>query len=149
MAEIEIGVLALQCLERRIPDRQTLRGEVEAWQKSRNRDAVRVNWRFTTEDARIKLRSICPSIQTCRTTGSGYPSSLKPPNMEILVKLPENQQPSQVGHDIAAISEGWRPQPGAGEEVASAIMRSASRSDAFSEDKRAFRSFVTTRIMRI
>ena len=65
MAEIAIGVLARQCLERRIPDRETLRGEVEAWQKSRNRDAVRVNWRFTTEDARIRLRSLYPSIQTC------------------------------------------------------------------------------------
>ena len=65
MAEIEIGVLARQCLERRIPDRETLRGEVETWQKSRNRDAVRVNWRFTTADARIRLRSLYPSIQTC------------------------------------------------------------------------------------
>ena len=65
MAEIEIGVLARQCLERRIPDRETLRGEVETWQKSRNRDAVRVNWRFTTEDARIRLRSLYPSIQNC------------------------------------------------------------------------------------
>ena len=65
MAEIEIGVLARQCLERRIPDRETLRGEVGTWQKSRNRDAMRVNWRFTTEDARIRLRSLYPSIQTC------------------------------------------------------------------------------------
>ena len=65
MAEIEIGVLARQCLERRIPDKETLRGEVETWHKSRNRDVVRVNWRFTTEDARIRLRSLYPSIQTC------------------------------------------------------------------------------------
>ena len=65
MAEIEIGVLARQCLERRISDKETLRGEVEMWQKSRNRDAERVNWRFTTEDARIRLRPIYPSIQTC------------------------------------------------------------------------------------
>ena len=65
MAEIEIGVPARQCLERRIPDKETLRGEVETWHKSRNRDAVRVNWRFTTEDARIRLRSLYPSIQTC------------------------------------------------------------------------------------
>ena len=50
MAEIEIGVLARQCLERRIPDRGVLHREVEAWQECRNRDAVRVNWRFTTED---------------------------------------------------------------------------------------------------
>ena len=43
MAEIEIRVLARQCLERRIPDKETLRGEVETWQRSRNGDAVRVN----------------------------------------------------------------------------------------------------------
>ena len=65
MAEIEIGALVRQRLERRIPDKETLCGEVETWQKSRNRDAVRVNWRFTTEDARIRLRSLYPSIQTC------------------------------------------------------------------------------------
>ena len=64
MAEIEIGVMARQCLERRIPDRETLRSEVETWQRSRNRDAVRVNWRFTTQNARIRLRSLYPSIQT-------------------------------------------------------------------------------------
>ena len=63
MAEIEIGVLARQCLERRIPDQSTLRREIEAWQGQRNRDTVRVNWRFTTEDARIKLKSLYPSIQ--------------------------------------------------------------------------------------
>ena len=65
MAEIEIGVMARQCLERRIPDRAVLRREVKAWQERRNREAVRVNWRFTTEDARIKLKSLYPSIQTC------------------------------------------------------------------------------------
>ena len=64
MAEIEIGVLARQCLERRIPDGDALDREVEAWQECRNRDGVRVNWRFTTEDARIKLKSLYPSIQS-------------------------------------------------------------------------------------
>ena len=63
MAEIEIGVLSRQCLDRRIADREVLSREVEAWQKRRNRDAVRVDWRFTTEDARIKLKSLYPSIQ--------------------------------------------------------------------------------------
>ena len=63
MAEIEIGVLARQCLDRRISDQSTLRQEVEAWQDRRNRDTIRVNWRFTTADARIKLRSLYPSIQ--------------------------------------------------------------------------------------
>ena len=63
MAEIEIGVLARQCLDRRIPDQSVLRREVAAWQNQRNRDGVRVDWRFTTEDARIKLKSLYPSIQ--------------------------------------------------------------------------------------
>ena len=40
-----------------------LRGEVNAWQNQRNRDVIRVDWRFTTEDARIKLKSLYPSIQ--------------------------------------------------------------------------------------
>ena len=63
MAEIEIGVLDRQCLSRRIPDQKVLRREVAAWQGQRNRDAVRVEWRFTTADARIKLKSLYPSIQ--------------------------------------------------------------------------------------
>ena len=62
MAEIEIGVMARQCLDRRLPDQNTLRREVDAWQERRNQEAIRVNWRFTTEDARIKLKSLYPSI---------------------------------------------------------------------------------------
>ena len=65
MAEIEIGVMARQCLDRRIPDQGTLRDEVDAWQERRNQEAIRVSWRFTTEDARIKLKSLYPSIQSC------------------------------------------------------------------------------------
>ena len=63
MAEIEIGVMARQCLDRRIPDQRALRRKVGAWQAQRNRDGIRVDWRFTTEDARIKLKSLYPSIQ--------------------------------------------------------------------------------------
>ena len=63
MAEIEIGVLARQCLDRRIPDQGALRREAGAWQQQRNRDTIRVGWRFTTADARIKLKSLYPSIQ--------------------------------------------------------------------------------------
>ena len=63
MAEIEIGAMARQCLDRRIPDRDSLRREVAAWQERRNRDSVRVDWRFTTDDARIRLKSLYPSIQ--------------------------------------------------------------------------------------
>ena len=62
MAEIEIGVMARQCLDRRIPDRSVLRREATAWQARRNRDSIRVDWRFTTADARIRLKSLYPSI---------------------------------------------------------------------------------------
>ena len=63
MAEIEIGVMVRQCLDRRIPDQSVLQREVGAWQHQRNQDAIRVDWRFTTEDARIKLKSLYPSSQ--------------------------------------------------------------------------------------
>ena len=63
MAEIEIGVMSRQCLNRRIPDQKTLRKEINAWQEQRNKKAIHVNWRFTTADARIKLKSLYPSIQ--------------------------------------------------------------------------------------
>ena len=63
MAEIEIGAMVRQCVDRRIPDRDSMRREVEAWQQRRNRESVRVDWRFTTADARIKLKTLYPSIQ--------------------------------------------------------------------------------------
>ena len=63
MAEIEIGALARQCLNRRIPDQDALRRESKAWQDRRNQDTIKVDWRFTTTDARIKLKSLYPSIQ--------------------------------------------------------------------------------------
>lgn len=63
MAEIEIGVMTRQCLNRRINDQETLKCEIKAWQDERNKQAVQVNWRFTTEDARVKLKSLYPSMQ--------------------------------------------------------------------------------------
>ena len=63
ISEIELGVLARQCLDRRIPRQEDLARETGAWQEQRNREAIRVDWRFTTEDARIKLKSLYPSIQ--------------------------------------------------------------------------------------
>ena len=63
MAEIEIGLLSRQCLSRRIADRETMCREVAAWAKRRNNAATPVNWRFKTEDARIKLKSLYPSNQ--------------------------------------------------------------------------------------
>jgi transposase len=62
MAEIELSVLARQCLAERIPNKETLTEQVSAWEKERNRHDVRVNWRFTTADARIKLKRLYPSI---------------------------------------------------------------------------------------
>ena len=64
MAEIELSVLSSQCLDRRIPDQATLAQETAAWATERNSSAATVHWRFTTEDARIKLRRLYPSIQT-------------------------------------------------------------------------------------
>jgi hypothetical protein len=62
MAEIELSVLSRQCLDRRIPDEKTLRREVNAWQNWRNAHATKVNWQFTTDDARIKLKKLYPSF---------------------------------------------------------------------------------------
>jgi len=64
MAEIELSVLARQCLGRRIESREDLEREVAAWEEDRNERMVEVKWRFTTADARIKLRHLYPSIQT-------------------------------------------------------------------------------------
>jgi len=63
MAEVELAVLAGQCLDRRLADRVTLEREVVAWQAARNACGRGVNWRFTTEDARIKLKHLYPAIQ--------------------------------------------------------------------------------------
>lgn len=62
MAEIEFSVLSRQCLKRRLPDRATLEAEIAAWQVRRNAAAGPVTWRFTTADARIKLRRLYPSV---------------------------------------------------------------------------------------
>jgi DDE superfamily endonuclease len=63
MAEIELAVLAEQCLDRRLADRATLEREVAAWQVTRNASGRGVDWRFTTTDARIKLKHLYPAIQ--------------------------------------------------------------------------------------
>jgi hypothetical protein len=63
VAEMELSVLARQCLDRRIPDIETLNREVRCWEEARNAAVVKVNWHFTTADARIKLRSLYPTIQ--------------------------------------------------------------------------------------
>ena len=62
MAEIELNVLTKQCLNRRISDIETVRTEVSAWQSHRNNREAKVNWQFTTENARIKLARLYPTI---------------------------------------------------------------------------------------
>jgi hypothetical protein len=61
MAEIELSVLARQCLERRIPDAQTLQQEVAAWQDARNQQQAKIQWCFKVADARTKLKRLYPS----------------------------------------------------------------------------------------
>ena len=63
MAEIELSVFARQCLNRRIPDQDTLQHEVAALEAQRNRSPSAVNWRFTTADARIKLKKLYPVME--------------------------------------------------------------------------------------
>jgi DDE superfamily endonuclease len=63
VAEIELSVLSRQCLDRRLPDLQTLEREVAAWQQRRNTAGGRIDWQFTTADARIKLKHLYPACQ--------------------------------------------------------------------------------------
>lgn len=62
MAEIELNVMSAQCLDRRIPLQEILAHEVDAWETQRNAQAATVNWHFSTDDARIKLKRLYPSF---------------------------------------------------------------------------------------
>jgi len=62
MAEIELSVLKGQCLNRRIADMVTMQAEVAAWERNRNNRTRKINWQFTTTDARIKLKSLYPKL---------------------------------------------------------------------------------------
>ena len=63
MAEIELSVLSRQCLDRRVPNFESLEAEVAAWQERRDEKGVKIEWRFRTEDARIKLKRLYPSLK--------------------------------------------------------------------------------------
>jgi hypothetical protein len=60
--EIEISVLSRQCLERRIPDLETLRQEIQAWEKQRNHQKAKIDWRFAASDARVKFQRFYPAL---------------------------------------------------------------------------------------
>ncbi|WOG27217.1 IS630 family transposase [Endozoicomonas sp. 8E] len=64
MAEIELSILSRQCLSRRIPDQAALKSEIEAWESQRNGVESKMEWRFTTEDARVKLKKLYPTIKS-------------------------------------------------------------------------------------
>ena len=63
IAEIELSVLTGQCLDKRLGDEESLKLEVACWEEQRNIKGTQVNWRFTTEDARIKLKRLYPLIE--------------------------------------------------------------------------------------
>jgi len=62
MAETELSILSRQCLNRRISDQQTLKQQTAAWEKDRNSKYSTIDWQFTTQDARIKLKRLYPSF---------------------------------------------------------------------------------------
>ena len=62
LAESELGVLSSQCLDRRIPDKETLIDEIAAWEHDRNACHAKADWHFTTPNARAKLKHLYPSI---------------------------------------------------------------------------------------
>ena len=64
IAEIELNVLTSQCLKRRIDNIEIIRKEVQAWEKHRNNKNAKVNWQFTTKDARIKLSRLYPTLES-------------------------------------------------------------------------------------
>lgn len=65
MVEIEFSVLSRQCLNRRIPDIKMMKQETRAWVQERNQQRATVNWRFTSFDARVKLKRLYPQL-TCQ-----------------------------------------------------------------------------------
>jgi hypothetical protein len=64
MAEIELNVLMGQCLNRRIDNMATIRTETKAWERNRNNKKAKINWQFKTDDARIKLKRLYPTISS-------------------------------------------------------------------------------------
>jgi DDE superfamily endonuclease len=63
MAETELSVLSRQCLDRRIESKEIMTREVATWEKERNQACTKIDWRFTTADARLKLKRLYPSYQ--------------------------------------------------------------------------------------
>src|SRR5947209_7327971 len=75
MAETELSILARQCLDRRMESQEILVHEASAWEQQRDEQSVRIDWRFTTADARIKLKRLYPSFQACQSTSWNPPAA--------------------------------------------------------------------------
>jgi hypothetical protein len=73
MAEIEFSVLSRQCLDRYIPSQTVLIEEVSAWETERNTSGASVDWRFTTSNARIKLKKLYPIIRLIKNVKEPLP----------------------------------------------------------------------------
>jgi hypothetical protein len=123
MAEIELAMLAGQCLDRRLADRTILEREVAAWQAARNRAGRGVNWRFTTEDARIKLKHLYPTTHDSRATsalpGRGVCSSPRRTVLALVALLPAVHREllavlaiCQPGNDRIEDRQGRQPDGG-------------------------------------
>src|SRR5207253_6092578 len=76
MAEIALSVLQQQCLDRRIPDEDTLKREIAAWEQQRNAEQATIDWRFSITDARKKLERLYPSLtESCDTRQNAHYTS--------------------------------------------------------------------------
>ena len=62
IAEIELSLLTRQCLRQRVPDMETLQREAQAWYERRNENQKSVDWQFTCEDARVRLKRLYPQF---------------------------------------------------------------------------------------
>ena len=114
MAEIELGVLSRQCLDRRIPDQEILEQETRAWQNQRNRDGIRVDWRFTTADARIKLKSLYPQYKPDGLLGRAWRRGVPAPGGRLerrgrSGRLPPAGGPQRTARGSCRCRAGQRP----------------------------------------
>jgi hypothetical protein len=73
VAEIELSVLSKQCLTRRIPSKEELKQQIENWQQERNYTVSKVIWRFSTDDARVKLQHLYPVFEEEELVSSNAP----------------------------------------------------------------------------
>jgi uncharacterized small protein (DUF1192 family) len=101
MAESELSVLSIQCLDRRIADKQNLTDEVAAWEASRNAKNAKADWHFTTADARVKLKRLYPQCERLRVLAAVLRRAEKAQNRK-------SSSPSSAG---ASLEGAWRDRP--------------------------------------